>query len=203
MSMKKLFLKIARIPALGKFVGWVVKHLGSLLPLRKVVDNRDIIVFHHPVPSSSVHLLAMLKTQVPDVRSITPKQLDLILDTAREAVRRMNISAPHVHVMTNGGRFQEVKQMHFHICTSENSPAKNALPVGTRTWGKVAICEYTRGSAASVNFLMTEASRKDFISVLPEIYTAYAGDGRGYTVVFDLAEPDRIYIRLENRSPAA
>ena len=201
--MKKLLLKIARIPALGKLVGWVVKYFGSLLPLKKVVDNREIIVFHHPMPSSSVHLLAMLKAQVPDVRSITPQQFSSVLSAASEAAKKLNLSAPHILVLTNGGRFQEVKQLHFHIYPSETSPESDIRAAGTKIFGGIQVREYMRGDSAQPNLLIADVLPEDFPGVLPAVCNAYAENGRGYRVFCDLNYPGKIYIRLENREPAA
>lgn len=194
--MKKLLLKIARLPALGKLAGWCIAHLSRVLPLKIAAENGHCIAFHHPVPSYSTHLLIMLKAQARDVSCIGADQYAQITDAARASVRALNLAAPHIMLWTNGGRFQEVRQLHFHLFPSDIDREKDLREVRAFSVGRTAVRECCRKGSASPDLLIMDADDAEFFSVFPLLMTEYGLEARGYSVFQDLSRPGRFYIRM-------
>lgn len=198
--MKKLLLKIARLPFFGKLIGWCVAHLAHVLPLRIVQEDEHCIVFHHPAPSYELHLLAMLKTQLQDISCVSASQLRQILSAARASIEKLELSAPHIMLWTNGGRFQEVRQLHFHIFPSELNREDGLRDVHTLNHSGIAIRECARSSSASPDLLILRAGPDELIRILPWLKKEYRLEARGYSMFWDLSpqaeRSDRIYIRL-------
>lgn len=200
MIMKKLLLKIARLPWLGALVGWMIAHLSRVLPLRVVADDPCCIAFHHPAPSYAVHLLIMPKTRVRDIARADSTLLNHILETARAAVETLNLAAPHIMLWTNGGRFQEVRQLHFHLFPSDLNREAGLRRLSRFSIGKTEICECIRGDGAAVNLLLLDGDSAEFPAVFSQLLERYDLETRGYSVFRDLSpvtdRSDRIYIRI-------
>ena len=194
-TLKKLLLRIARIRWLGGLIGWCITHLAHILPLKIVVENDRCIVFHHPSPSYSTHLLAMLKSPAQDVSTITAEQLRSIVEAGNAAVAALNLTAPHILLWTNGGRFQEVRQLHFHIFASENDYEENLTTLVESHIDGMCLREY-----AAKNLLIVEASLEALVLALPFLLEKYNLNERGYSVFFDISpaakRSDRIYVRM-------
>lgn len=198
--MRSMLLKIARLPALGRLIGWCIAHLSRVLPLRIVTENERCIAFHHPSPSYDVHLLFMLKQQVRDVSCISAGQLDDVLSTATAAIERLGLSAPHIMLWTNGGRFQEVQQLHFHMFPSDLDREADIRKSRILSWDCTKICECVRGDGKTPNLLVLNSDSEAFSKIFPRIKEEYHLESRGYSVFWDLspqaARHNRIYIRM-------
>lgn len=187
--MKKLLLKIARTPCLGSLVGWMIAHLSRFLPLHVIHEDENCIVFRHPAPSYPFHLLIMLKAQVRDVSRADEYQLRCVFDAARSAIQTAGLSAPHIMLWTNGGRFQEVRQLHFHLFPSDPDREAGLRELRRIRVGQTEVRECIRGDGANVNLLILHAGAGEFVSVLPRLIDQYNLNARGYSVFRDLS-PD-------------
>lgn len=198
--MKKLLLKIARMPWMGTLIGRCITRLAHWLPLRIVTENADCIAFRHPAPSYSTHLLVMLKAQARDVACITGEQLACIAATAAAAIDKLGLNAPHILLWTNGGRFQEVRQLHFHLFPSELDREADMHAVRTFSVGGTVVRECVRGNSAVSNLLILDASAGEFCAAFAQIANEYRLEFRGYSVFLDLSRQagreNRFYIRM-------
>lgn len=198
--MKKLLLKIVRLPFLGNLVGWCIAHLAHALPLKIVAENERCIAFHHPAPSYEIHLLVMLKEQIRDISCISASRLKDVLSIAEAAVVKLGLSAPHIMLWTNAERFQDVRQLHFHLFPSDLDREADIRKARTVSFGGIEIRECTRGNGVESNLLIIDSGLENFISLLPLIMDRYQLHSRGYSVFWDLSEQaarkDRIYIRM-------
>ncbi len=110
---------MARSPAAGAFIGFAFAHLTALMPVEKLVENERAVVFRHPAPVGEVHWLG-----VPKMRLASLAALDLADGETRAcmtAVFQALVQAaegegirPYT-ILVNGGAYQDVPQIHFHL----------------------------------------------------------------------------------------
>lgn len=117
--LKQLLFKIARSRLSAHFIGFAFEHFSALMPLKRHFENASVIVFSHPKPCFDLHLLIVPKKHIPAFSSL---QLDKpedqqfalsIFDAARKTASQKSLSC--FTLMINGGRYQEVPQLHLHL----------------------------------------------------------------------------------------
>ena len=198
--MKRFLLKLARLPFLGWLVGWCIAHLAHILPLRIAEENEQCIAFHHPLPSYETHLLIMQKTPARDIACICAEQFRRIIATADAAIDRLGLSAPHIMLWTNGGKFQEVRQLHFHLFPAGLDCEDGLCELRTFSIGETRIRECRRKHSDTADLLIMDAGANEFAAVFSRLMNEYSLETRGYSVFLDLAEQagrrNRIYIRI-------
>lgn len=198
--MKKLLLKIARQPFLGSFAGWCVAHLAHVLPLQIVAEDGRCIAFRHPSPAYDVHLLVMLKELARDISCISVEQLANVLSIADAATKKLELTAPHIMLWTNGGQFQEVRQLHFHLFPSELDREADMREVRICSIGETIVRECIRGDGTASKLLILDCDSEKFCAILPLLMNEYRLESRGYSVFLDLSKQarrkNRFYIRM-------
>ncbi|MEN8173720.1 MAG: HIT domain-containing protein [Chloroflexota bacterium] len=109
-----------------KFVGWVFAHLSFLLPVKRLAESDQLIAFHHPSPSYPVHVLLVPKKAIPNLAELDAVDAGLlieILQTAQNLAHELGLSESGYRLVINGGEYQKVPQMHFHLIpASDDQP---------------------------------------------------------------------------------
>lgn len=108
----------ARSPAAGTAVGWGFAQLSPLLPLGRLYETERVVVFYHPKPAYPLHLLIVPKRAVPNLRSLSPSDAPLLVEivaAARQVVQRLRLDQHGYRLIINGGRYQDVGQLHVHL----------------------------------------------------------------------------------------
>ncbi len=117
--LKQFLFKIARSRLSAHFIGFAFQHFSALMPLKRHFENTLVIVFSHPKPCFDLNLLVVPKKRIPAFSSL---QLDKpedrlsalsIFETARTTASQKSLSC--FTLMINGGRYQEVPQLHLHL----------------------------------------------------------------------------------------
>ncbi|HFQ94332.1 MAG TPA: HIT domain-containing protein [Anaerolineae bacterium] len=117
--LKRALFKIARSPAAGAFIGFAFAHLTGLMPVEKLVENERAVVLRHPAPVGEVHWLGAPKMRLPSLAAldladgetracVTAVFQALALAAEGEGIRPYTI-------LVNGGAYQDVPQIHFHL----------------------------------------------------------------------------------------
>ena len=198
--MKIFLLKLARLPFLGRLTGWCIAHLAHILPLHIAAENEHCIAFHHPLPSYEIHLLIMQKTPARDIACICAEQLRRMIAIADTVIDRLGLSAPHILLWTNGGKFQEVRQLHFHLFPSSLDREYGLHELRTFSIGETRIRECSHRNSDTADLLIMDGGADEFAVVFPLLMDEYHLESRGYSVFLDLAEHtgrrNRIYIRI-------
>ncbi len=123
-QVKKLLFKIAKGPFMGKIVGKAFQHCSWAIPVKKVYNSKEIIAFYHPQPSYKNHMILSPKRAVKNLQEMASdrfsKYFVKIWDTAKEIC----VMHPEYHdsfvIVANGGKRQEVQQVHFHMFTNHD-----------------------------------------------------------------------------------
>src|SRR5215217_6175534 len=113
-----LMFRLARRSLLAPVVRFGFTHLSGLLPVRRVYETEQIIAFHHPSPSWPFHVLFVPKVGIASFLDIRPEHVPLVEDLIQLAMAtasQSGVDAGSFALMVNGGAYQDVGQLHFHL----------------------------------------------------------------------------------------
>lgn len=94
-----------------------------------VVETEDVLAFHHTRPFWPVHIVVVPKRHVPSLTDLGDGS-EATLMAVMAVVRRVaaEVEAEHgaCRVLTNLGRYQDSKHLHFHVNSGKpRSPEVN------------------------------------------------------------------------------
>jgi histidine triad (HIT) family protein len=92
--------------------------LSGRVPLRVVDETDDVLAFHHTRPYWPVHIVVVPKKHVPsliDLGDADETLLHEVLAVVRRVAEQVLREHGAARVLTNLGRYQDSKHLHFHI----------------------------------------------------------------------------------------
>lgn len=115
----KVLFQVAKSPFMGKTVGFAFQYLSWALPVRMVYHSKEIIAFGHPKPSYANHLILSPKCAVPNLLHMSSGGLYTYFRSIWKAAQAIGTTQTEYRegftLVANGGRKQEVQQVHFHM----------------------------------------------------------------------------------------
>lgn len=114
----KLAFKFAKSPAGDFLVGITFSKFSKLIPVKRVKENDKVIAFYHPKPFWENHIVIVPKKQIKKITYITDEDKNYIFEVfkvAAEIVEELGWEEKGYSIMANGGKRQEVNQIHFHL----------------------------------------------------------------------------------------
>ena len=96
--------------------------LSGRTPVEVVVETDDVLAFHHTQPYSPVHIVVVPKQHVPslsDLGDADPAILTKLLDVLRPIAAAVEREHGAARVLTNLGRYQDSKHLHFHVASGD------------------------------------------------------------------------------------
>ncbi|HSM58267.1 MAG TPA: HIT domain-containing protein [Candidatus Sulfomarinibacteraceae bacterium] len=115
-------MRVARSPLGRLLVGKVFTHMSFLLPVERLRETETLIAFHHPRPSSPVHILLVPRRSLRGLADLGPDDagfLAELLEMVNELVQEFDLERRGYRLIVNGGAYQDVPHLHFHLI-SEN-----------------------------------------------------------------------------------
>jgi diadenosine tetraphosphate (Ap4A) HIT family hydrolase len=103
---------------MGLLVRLAFGRLWWLLPVRRVAQTRGVLAFDHPAPSWQPHLLLVPKRSIRSVLAARPADAPLVGELLRLALvlaHRRGLHRQGFALLVNGGAYQDVPQLHFHL----------------------------------------------------------------------------------------
>lgn len=89
--------------------------------MKKVYESREAIAFRHPKPSYENHLIISPKKPIRNLRELAMPENGEYLVEIRRAVESVREKYPEFGgeftLVANGGKRQEVRQVHVHMFT--------------------------------------------------------------------------------------
>ena len=92
--------------------------MSFAIPAQRLRETRTLIAFHHPRPSHPVHVLLVPKKAVGRLTDLTPADSDFLADvfkTVQDLVEELDLEEAGYRLIVNGGKYQDVAQLHFHL----------------------------------------------------------------------------------------
>jgi len=109
---------LAKTPIGDLIVGLVFGKFSKLLPVKKVKETDKVIAFWHPRPLWEKHILIVPKKPIKKLIIFTKKDEEYISEIFKitaELVKKLELENKGYSLIVNGGKKQEVKQLHFHL----------------------------------------------------------------------------------------
>ena len=106
-------------------VGLAFQYISWALPVKSVLPNKDVFVFHHPQPCYDHHLILSPKRPVRNLQQMAADEwsgyLSKIWMAAMEVHEKRSDVYKSFKLVANGGKYQEVQQVHFRLFTSRSA----------------------------------------------------------------------------------
>jgi diadenosine tetraphosphate (Ap4A) HIT family hydrolase len=92
--------------------------MNFLIPIERLRETRTLYAFYHPQPSYKFHVLLVPKQAYSSLADLSPSDSELFADlisTVQSLVLQFNLDQHGYRLITNGGQYQEVPILHFHL----------------------------------------------------------------------------------------
>ncbi|GAB4049970.1 HIT domain-containing protein [Catellatospora paridis] len=92
--------------------------LSGRTPVRVVAETDEVLAFHHTRPFWPVHIVVVPKRHVPslvDLGAAAEPVLHAVLAVVRQVAADVTREHGACRVLTNLGRYQDSKHLHFHV----------------------------------------------------------------------------------------
>jgi histidine triad (HIT) family protein len=124
MSMARFLFRIARSRAARFFIGWAFAYMSFLIPVKRLRETPTLMAFHHPKPSYPFHILIVPKRSLASLEMLSFNDADFMVDlfaTTQSLVEEFKLTEKGYRLMANGGKYQDVPHLHFHLVSGESS----------------------------------------------------------------------------------
>lgn len=92
--------------------------ISGRTPVDVVIETDDVLAFHHTRPFWPVHIVVVPKQHVPsltDLGEASPELLAKVMEVVRQVAADVESEQGACRVLTNLGRYQDSKHLHFHV----------------------------------------------------------------------------------------
>jgi histidine triad (HIT) family protein len=96
--------------------------LSGRTSVQVVVETDDVLAFHHTKPFWPIHIVVIPKAHVPsltDLGSAPVEVLSKVVEVVRQVAADIETEHGACRVLTNLGRYQDSKHLHFHVSSGE------------------------------------------------------------------------------------
>lgn len=111
-------LRLARSRWSRVLLGWVMSKMSFAIPVRRLHETEDLIAFQHPRPSHTVHILLVPKRPFANLMAVPLDATGFLrglLETVQLLVHEYDLEDKGYRLIVNGGQYQEVPHLHFHL----------------------------------------------------------------------------------------
>lgn len=118
MSISKKLFSLAKTPLGDLIVGIAFGKFSNLLPVKRIKETPKVIAFWHPKPFWEKHILIIPRKQIKNLTSLKYEDGEYIYEVfkvAGEIVKELGWEKDGYSLLANGGKRQEVNQLHFHL----------------------------------------------------------------------------------------
>ena len=118
----QFLLTIARSSLARPIIGWIFEHMSFVIPVQRLRETETLLAFHHPKPDYPVHILLMPKKAIRSLEDLKEKDypfLAEVFETVQSLVKDLNLAQSGYRLIVNGGGYQDVPQLHFHLISGE------------------------------------------------------------------------------------
>ena len=94
--------------------------LSGRTPVDKVFESDTVLAYHHTRPFWPVHVVVIPKVHVGSLLTIDDNKLLIeLLEAVKSVAARVVDEHGAARVLTNLGRYQDSKHLHFHVLSGE------------------------------------------------------------------------------------
>lgn len=94
--------------------------LSGKTAVQKVLETERVLAYYHTRPFWPVHIVVIPKTHVGSLLTIDDNDLLIeLLDAVKTVAAKVVDEHEAARVLTNLGRYQDSKHLHFHVLSGE------------------------------------------------------------------------------------
>ena len=115
-------LALARSWLGRRLIGRLFEATSFALPVRRLRETKTLLAFHHPQPAYPVHILIVPKKALGSLGDLGPADADFLQDlftVVKSLVEELGMEKAGYRLIANGGKYQDVPQLHFHLVAGE------------------------------------------------------------------------------------
>lgn len=109
--------------AIGKIITkWIFAYMSWAIPVNRLLETDTLQVFHHPKPSYPVHILIVPKVSISSLGKVSNGDSHLLMEiisTVQILVTDLGLEEKGYRLIVNGGKYQDIAQLHFHLVSGE------------------------------------------------------------------------------------
>jgi len=97
--------------------------MSFAIPVNRLRETERLLAFYHPQPSYPLHILIVPKKAIPSVMHVTGADAGFMVDlmqTVQSLVSELQLEARGYRLIVNGGEYQDVPQLHFHLISEHD-----------------------------------------------------------------------------------
>ena len=87
--------------------------------VEKVFETDNVLAYYHTRPFWETHIVVVPKKHVDSLLTVDNELLLELLDVAKTIAAKLMGEKGAVRVLTNLGRYQDSKHLHFHVYSGE------------------------------------------------------------------------------------
>lgn len=118
---RKMLFRLAKSSWMGKVVGLAFQYASWAIPVKRILPNKDVFVFAHPQPCYENHVILSPKRPIRNLQQMSAPALSGYFEKIWTAAMEVWEKSPELYgsfkLVANGGKRQEVQQVHFHLFT--------------------------------------------------------------------------------------
>ena len=103
--------------------------LNFAMPLNRLRETATLLAFYHPVPAYPVHILIVPRRPIPALDAIGALDqafLAEVFATTQSLVSELQLEKTGYRLIVNGGGYQDIPMLHFHLISGESGRAEQA-----------------------------------------------------------------------------
>ena len=104
---------------LGRFlIGWIFNRMSFIIPATRLRETSTLLAFYHPQPAYPLHILIVPRRAVRSLEELTAADQDFLSDlfqVVQSLVIELGLEQQGYRLIVNGGRYQTIHQLHFHL----------------------------------------------------------------------------------------
>lgn len=91
--------------------------------VKKVLETDKVLAYYHTKPHWPVHIVVVPKDHIQSLLTISDNSLMIeIIEVIKEVAQKVNTENGSCRVITNLGKYQDSKHLHFHVCSGDPLP---------------------------------------------------------------------------------
>ncbi len=114
--------RLPRWPLVTTLLAWTFSRMGFALPVERLREDEAFIAFPHPQPAYPLHILIVPKRPVANLLRLADEAPDLLaslIALVEDLVEEFNLGERGYRLIVNGGKYQELPLLHFHLVSGE------------------------------------------------------------------------------------
>jgi histidine triad (HIT) family protein len=104
-------------------MGAIFESFSDLLPVNRLWESDTLVAFYHPKPGYPVHVLIVPKRSITSITELGDQDADFLTDLVqcvRILVSDLDLENSGYRLISNGGKYQDVPQLHFHLVSGDS-----------------------------------------------------------------------------------